>query len=132
MQQRVAIARALMGRPQILLMDEPFGALDAQTREVMHDLILHVHRLEKPTLAFVTHDVEEAIYLADRVVLMAPRPGRIDTIYKVPLPAEREQDMKHTAEFLLLKKEILARIRETSGMKTDQDMLDQLNLGAAV
>jgi NitT/TauT family transport system ATP-binding protein len=129
MQQRVAIARALMGRPQILLMDEPFGALDAQTREVMHDLILHVHRLEKPTLAFVTHDVEEAIYLADRVVLMAPRPGRIDTIYKVPLPAEREQDMKHTAEFLGLKKEILARIRETSGMKTDQDMLDQLNLG---
>jgi len=129
MQQRVAIARALMGRPQILLMDEPFGALDAQTREVMHDLILHVHRLEKPTLAFVTHDVEEAIYLADRVVLMAPRPGRIDTIYKVPLPAEREQDMKHTPEFLRLKKEILARIRETSGMKTDQDMLDQLNLG---
>jgi hypothetical protein len=127
MQQRVAIARALMGRPEILLMDEPFGALDAQTREVMHDLILHVHRLEKPTLAFVTHDVEEAIYLADRVVLMAPRPGRIDTIYQVPLPAEREQDMKHTPEFLRLKKEILARIRETSGMKTDQDMLDQLN-----
>jgi NitT/TauT family transport system ATP-binding protein len=132
MQQRVAIARALMGRPQILLMDEPFGALDAQTREVMHDLILHVHRLEKPTLAFVTHDVEEAIYLADRVVLMAPRPGRIDTIYQVPLPAERDQDMKHTPEFLHLKKEILARIRETSGMKTDQDMLDQLNIQAAV
>jgi len=129
MQQRVAIARALMGRPQVLLMDEPFGALDAQTREVMHDLILHVHKLEKPTLAFVTHDVEEAIYLADRVVLMAPRPGRIDTIYQVPLPKEREQDMKHTPEFLRLKKEILARIRETSGMKTDQDMLDQLNLG---
>jgi len=128
MQQRVAIARALLSRPQVLLMDEPFGALDAQTREVMHDLILHVHRLEKPTLAFVTHDVEEAIYLADRVVLMAPRPGRIDTIYQVPLPAEREQDMKHTPEFLRLKKEILARIRETSGMKTDQGMLDQLNM----
>jgi NitT/TauT family transport system ATP-binding protein len=131
MQQRVAIARALMGRPEILLMDEPFGALDAQTREVMHDLILHVHRLEKPTLAFVTHDVEEAIYLADRVVLMAPRPGRIDTIYEVPLPADREQDMKHTPEFLRLKKEILARIRETSGMRTDQGMLDQLNLDTA-
>lgn len=129
MQQRVAIARALMGRPQVLLMDEPFGALDAQTREVMHDLILHVHKLEKPTIAFVTHDVEEAIYLADRVVLMAPRPGRIDSIYSVPLPATREQDMKHTPEFLALKKEILARIKETSGMKTDYDMLDQLNLG---
>ena len=129
MQQRVAIARALMGRPQVLLMDEPFGALDAQTREVMHDLILHVHKLERPTIAFVTHDVEEAIYLADRVVLMAPRPGRIDSIYTVPLPPEREQDMKHTPEFLALKKEILARIKETSGMKTDYDMLDQLNLG---
>ena len=130
-QQRVAIARALMGRPEALLMDEPFGALDAQTREVMHDLILHVHKLEKPTLAFVTHDVEEAIYLADRVVLMAPRPGRIDTLYEVPLPAEREQDMKHTPEFLELKKEILARIRDTSGMKTDPSMLDRLNLDAA-
>ena len=69
MQQRVAIARALMGRPGILLMDEPFGALDAQTREVMHDLIRHVHRLEKATIVFVTHDVEEAIYLGSRVVL---------------------------------------------------------------
>ena len=131
MQQRVAIARALMGRPKVLLMDEPFGALDAQTREVMHDLILHVHRLEKPTVAFVTHDVEEAIYLGQRVVLMAPRPGRIDTVYEVPLPASREQDMKHTPEFLQLKKEILDRIRETSGMKTDQDLLDQLNRAQA-
>lgn len=131
MQQRVAIARALMGRPQILLMDEPFGALDAQTREVMHDLILHVHKLERATIVFVTHDVEEAIYLADRVVLMAPRPGRIDSIYTVPLPAERDQDMKHTPEFLALKKEILARIRETSGMRTDQELLDRLNLNAS-
>ena len=61
---------------------------------------------------------------------MAPRPGRIDTVYAVPLPAAREQDMKHAPEFLRLKKEILERIRETSGMKTDQDMLDQLNLTA--
>ncbi len=68
MQQRVAIARALLPRPQILLMDEPFGALDAQTREVMHDLILHVSKLEKTTIVFVTHDVEEAIYLGQRVV----------------------------------------------------------------
>jgi len=63
---------------------------------------------------------------------MAPRPGRIDTIYQVPLPAEREQDMKHTPEFLRLKKEILARIRETSGMETDQNMLDQLNMQEAI
>ncbi|ABM35365.1 ABC transporter ATP-binding protein [Polaromonas naphthalenivorans] len=126
MQQRVAIARALMGKPQILLMDEPFGALDAQTREVMHDLILHVHRLERTTIVFVTHDVEEAIYLGHRVVLMAPRPGRIDSIYDVPLPARREQDMKLAPEFLRLKRQLLDRIRETSGMKTDLDQLQRL------
>lgn len=127
MQQRVAIARALMGRPQMLLMDEPFGALDAQTREVMHDLILHVHRLERSTIVFVTHDVEEAIYLGHRVVLMAPRPGRVDTIYDVPLPAHRTQDMKLSAPFTALKAEILNRIRETSGMKTDLEQLERLS-----
>ena len=126
MQQRVAIARALMGKPQILLMDEPFGALDAQTREVMHDLILHVHRLERTTIVFVTHDVEEAIYLGHRVVLMAPRPGRIDSIYDVPLPPTREQDMKLSPEFTQLKRQLLDRIRETSGMKTDLDQLQKL------
>lgn len=131
MQQRVAIARALLGRPEILLMDEPFGALDAQTREVMHDLILHVFNLEKTTIVFVTHDVEEAIYLGQRVVLMAPRPGRIDSIYHVPLPAQREQDMKLAPEFLRLKKEIVERIRETSGMKTDLELLRRLSHGAA-
>ena len=127
MQQRVAIARALMGRPQILLMDEPFGALDAQTREVMHDLIRHVHRLERATIVFVTHDVEEAIYLGNRVVLMAPRPGRIDTIYDVPLPAERSRDMKHSPEFVRMKLEILDRIRDTAGMQTDLAELERLS-----
>ncbi|MES2941815.1 MAG: ABC transporter ATP-binding protein [Pseudomonadota bacterium] len=127
MQQRVAIARALMGRPAMLLMDEPFGALDAQTREVMHDLILHIHRIEKTTIVFVTHDVEEAIYLGQRVVLMQPRPGRIHSIYPVPLPAERNQDMKHAPGFRALRAEILDRIRESSGMATDQDLLEKLN-----
>ena len=127
MQQRVAIARALMSRPRILLMDEPFGALDAQTREVMHDLILHVSMLEHCTVVFVTHDVEEAIYLGNRVVLMAPRPGRIDSVYPVPLPAQRTQDMKHMPEFLQLKHTILERIRATSGMKTDLELLLQLS-----
>ncbi|WP_373186616.1 ABC transporter ATP-binding protein [Halopseudomonas sp.] len=130
MQQRVAIARALMPRPDIMLMDEPFGALDAQTREVMHDLIRHVHRLEKSTILFVTHDVEEAIYLGSRIVLMAPRPGRIDSIYEVPLPTERHQDMKLEPEFIQLKREILARIRETSGVQTDLEQLQRLTRGA--
>ncbi|MED5494022.1 ABC transporter ATP-binding protein [Halopseudomonas pachastrellae] len=132
MQQRVAIARALMPRPDFLLMDEPFGALDAQTREVMHDLILHVHRLEKSTILFVTHDVEEAIYLGTRIVLMAPRPGRIDSIYEVPLPKVRHQDMKLEPEFIALKREILTRIRETSGVQTDLDQLARLSEGAGL
>ncbi len=127
MRQRVAIARALMPRPPILLMDEPFGALDAQTREVMHDLILYVFNLEKATIVFVTHDVEEAIYLGQRVVVLAPRPGRIDSIHDVPLPPQRTQDMKLSPEFIQLKREIVERIRETSGMKTDIEMLEKLN-----
>jgi NitT/TauT family transport system ATP-binding protein len=131
MQQRVAIARALMSRPRILLMDEPFGALDAQTREVMHDLILHVSALEHCTVVFVTHDVEEAIYLGRRVVLMAPRPGRIDSLYDVPLPAVRTQDMKHNAPFLALKTEILGRIRATSGIKTDLEQLQRMSRRAS-
>lgn len=127
MQQRVAIARALMTRPRVLLMDEPFGALDAQTREVMHDLILHVCTLENCSVVFVTHDVEEAIYLGRRVVLMAPYPGRVECIYEVPLGPTREQDMKHTPEFLRLKAQILGRIRETCGVRTDLELLQKLS-----
>ena len=127
MQQRVAIARALMGKPDVLLMDEPFGALDAQTREVMHDLIRYVHKLEKTTIVFVTHDVEEALYLGGRVVLMAPRPGRIDTVYDVPFGDQRVQDLKHEPGFVRLKRDILDRIRETSGMKTDLEQLQRLS-----
>ena len=126
MQQRVAIARALMARPRILLMDEPFGALDAQTREVMHDLILHVCALEGCTVLFVTHDVDEAIYLGQRVVLMAPRPGRIDSTYEVPLPTTRSVEMKHSTQFLALKSRIVERIRNTSGLRTDMELLQRL------
>jgi NitT/TauT family transport system ATP-binding protein len=126
MQQRVAIARALMARPDVLLMDEPFGALDAQTREVMHDLIRHVWQLEKTTVVFVTHDVEEAIYLGQRVVVMAPRPGRIDSVVEVPFGVRREQDLKLAPAFLDIKRHILHRIRETSGVKTDLEQLAKL------
>jgi NitT/TauT family transport system ATP-binding protein len=131
MQQRTAIARALMGRPEILLMDEPFGALDAQTRELMHDLLLHVFEVESTTIVFVTHDVDEAIYLGDRVVVMAPNPGRIDSIFQVPLPMHREQDMKLSPEFLDLKRKVLARIRETSGLGSSKELLQQLTRVAA-
>ncbi|AOV15964.1 sulfonate ABC transporter ATP-binding protein [Acidihalobacter aeolianus] len=128
MRQRVAIARALMSRPEVLLMDEPFGALDAQTREVMHDLILHVFELEKTTIVFVTHDVDEAVYLADRVVVLAPNPGHVDSIHDIdlPPPLERDQDLKLAPDFLAQKKTILDRIRQTTGVQRDLEMLERM------
>jgi NitT/TauT family transport system ATP-binding protein len=128
MRQRVAMARALLAKPQILLMDEPFGALDAQTREVMHDLILHILAMELRTIVFVTHDVEEAVYLADRVVVLAPGPGRVDSIWRITLPPalERTQDLKLSAGFLAIESEILGRIRATSGLQSDLEALRRL------
>jgi NitT/TauT family transport system ATP-binding protein len=133
MRQRVAIARALMSEPELLLMDEPFGALDAQTREAMHDLILHVLAVERRTILFVTHDVDEAIYLADRVVVLAPGPGRIDSIWTVDLPPalERTQDLKFAPEFLALKRAILGRIRATSAVQSDLEALRRLTARAS-
>jgi NitT/TauT family transport system ATP-binding protein len=128
MRQRVAIARALLCKPEFLLMDEPFGALDAQTREVMHDLILHIVALEKRTVLFVTHDVQEAVYLADRVIVLAPSPGHIDSVWPIALPPalERTQDLKLSPEFLSLERQILSRIRATSGLQSDLKALKRL------
>ncbi len=128
MRQRVAIARALLNKPQLLLMDEPFGALDAQTREVMHDLILHIVAFEKRTIVFVTHDVEEAVYLADRVIVLAPGPGHIDSIWPSGLPPARErtQELKLSTDFLATERQILGRIRATSGLQSDWSALQKL------
>jgi NitT/TauT family transport system ATP-binding protein len=128
MRQRVAIARALLAKPRLLLMDEPFGALDAQTREVMHDLILHIVALEQRTVLFVTHDVEEAVYLADRVIVLAPGPGHVDSIWRsaLPPPLERTQDLKLSARFLAIESDILGRIRATSGLQSDLEALRRL------
>jgi NitT/TauT family transport system ATP-binding protein len=130
MRQRVAIARALMSQPEVLLMDEPFGALDAQTREVMHDLILHIAAAEKRTVLFVTHDVQEAVYLAERVIVLAPAPGRIDSVWPVALPPalERTQELKLEPQFLAIERQILARIRATCGLQSDFGSLKRLTL----
>jgi ABC-type nitrate/sulfonate/bicarbonate transport system ATPase subunit len=112
MRQRVAIARALVYKPSLLLMDEPFGALDAQTRGMMQELLLKVWEEHKVTVLFVTHDVEEAIFLADRVAVLASRPGRLKRLVPVPLARPRRYDVVTTPEFSELKRGILADIRE--------------------
>ncbi len=99
MRQRVAIARTLAVEPDILLMDEPFGALDAQTREVMHEELLAIMRATPMTTVFVTHDVREAVYLADRVVVMSPRPGRIKQIVTIERDAPQTPSMLKSALF---------------------------------
>ena len=99
MRQRVAIVRALAYNPRILLMDEPFGALDAITRDRLQDDLLRIWEQTKKTIVLVTHSVEEAAYLADRVVVMSARPGRIRAIHDVPLPRERDQATRELPEF---------------------------------
>jgi ABC-type nitrate/sulfonate/bicarbonate transport system ATPase subunit len=90
MRSRVALARSLVTEPRILLMDEPFSRLDAQTRALMHEELLRIHRLKPLTIAFVTHDVEEAVVLADRVAVLSPRPGTIREVVEIPLRRPRD------------------------------------------
>ena len=112
MQQRVAIARALANRPRMLLMDEPFGALDHQTREQMQELLLGIWEAERTTVLFVTHDIDEAVFLGTRVVVMSARPGRIKLDRVVPLPHPRHYAVKTTPDFMALKAELTEQVRE--------------------
>jgi len=114
MQQRVAIARALAYNPSILLMDEPFGALDAQTRGLMQELLLRVWEEHKITVLFITHDVDEAIFLSDRVYVMTARPGRIKAEVAIELPRPRLYEMQTAPAFIALKRDVMGLIREES------------------
>ena len=109
MSQRVAIARALVNRPEVLLLDEPFGALDALTRSYLQQELERIWRAEGITAILVTHDVEEAVYLGDRIVVMQPRPGRIKRIVDVPLPRSRDRG---TAAFAAIKDDVLSEFGE--------------------
>ncbi|MBC9248790.1 sulfonate ABC transporter ATP-binding protein [Pseudomonas alcaligenes] len=112
MMQRVAIARALANDPQILLMDEPFGALDSQTRLQMQQLLLQVWGNSKKTVVFVTHDIDEAILLADRIYVMGARPGRIKEILQVPIERPRHLDVVMEPEFIRMKRHILELLHD--------------------
>ena len=127
MKQRVAIARALANSPSVLLMDEPFGALDAQTREEMQELLQIVRAHLRTTILFVTHDVEEAVFLSDRVLVMSPRPGRVRADLPVTLPQPRVLEHKLAPEFLALKRQILDLLHEGRSMgKARQDLLRRM------
>ena len=111
MQQRTALARALANRPRMLLMDEPFGALDHQTRELMQELLLGIWEAERTTVLFVTHDIDEAVFLGSRVVVMSARPGRVKLDLAVELAHPRHYAMKTSPRFAALKAELMEQVR---------------------
>ena len=114
MRQRAAIARALSYDPKILLMDEPFGALDAMTRDSMNLELQRIWMQTGKTIVLVTHSIGEAVFLADRIVLLSPRPGRIDTIVDVPMPRERSLDVQAQPEFQEIARMLRHRLAEIS------------------
>lgn len=106
MKQRVAIARALANQPEVLLMDEPFGALDPHTKSMMQLLMREIWEKEHPTVVFITHDIDEAIFLANKIYVMSARPGKIMKEINVYLPHKRDLDLKDTADFIQMRKSI--------------------------
>jgi len=118
MKQRVGIARCLILRPRVFLMDEPFGALDAQTRMQMQELLLHVWDETRGTVLFITHDIDEAIFLADTVYVMTARPGRIRSRIAIDLPRPRSLEVLTDPRFNALRADILHQIREEASKAT--------------
>jgi NitT/TauT family transport system ATP-binding protein len=123
MQQRASIVRSLAVDPSVLLMDEPFGALDAFTRDEMNMLIQEIWMETGKTIAFVTHSIPEAIFLADRVVVMSARPGRVASVYEVDIPRPRSVEIQTTPEFIARVMEIKQRIDRQRGAKADHSMI---------
>lgn len=106
MKQRVAIAKALANSPEVLLMDEPFGALDPHTKQQMQLLLREIWEVEKPTIVFITHDIEEAVFLANKIYIMSANPGEIMKEQWIPLPDQRNVDLKDDPKFITIRKEI--------------------------
>lgn len=112
MRQRVAIARSLAYSPSLLLMDEPFAALDAQTREILQSELLRIWEQHKTTIVFITHSLDEAIYLSDRIAVMTHRPGRIKAILDIPLPRPRPAEIRHAPAFVHLREKAWDVLRD--------------------
>lgn len=118
MRQRVAIARALAYSPDLLLMDEPFAALDAQTREILQAELLRIWEAHKKTIVFITHSLDEAIYLSDRIAVMTHRPGRIKPILDVPLARPRPAEIRHSPQFVQLREQAWDVLRDEVAFAT--------------
>jgi NitT/TauT family transport system ATP-binding protein len=112
MMQRVALARALANDPEVLLMDEPFGALDSQTRSLMQELLLRIWESAHKTVLFITHDIDEAILLGDRVYVMTARPGRIKDLVPIDIPRPRSVDVLTSEPFIALKRRIMSLVHD--------------------
>jgi NitT/TauT family transport system ATP-binding protein len=136
MQQRVGLARVLVNQPRVMLMDEPFGSLDAQTRLQMQELLLEVWNEFRMTILFVTHDIDEAVFLGSRVAMLTRRPGRLKTIVEVNLPRPRNLDVLVSPDFMLLKRNCMALLREetlgTTEAQIDNSDFNQTSNQAAI